>query len=427
MNVKTKYSWAQRKPAKFLLWFCIVVLLDFQFYSPVAGNAYVIKLSNTILIAFLLLLTSKQWFYSKRGMPLYNVIRWLLLSALITMIPAWIIKGQSIPLTFTVLARGELSIVLFFLLWRWQPSISSIEKVILIFGVVYVVLWCYAMYQFPSPTFGHMGEDEIWDEGRGIVRINFLGRGNVILAFFVSLNRFKNQKKGKWLFLAIVFFIFNVLQVTRQLILWPLLIAVIYILWRNKKLCIVTIVAISMWYITAPAIKVSDDTVIGSMINLSQKQYEDQEKGDENIRVTEYRYFFSEWNTNPITMLFGTSTPHANSSFGQWYTSNVVTTQNIFLSDVGYAAMYAKQGIFGLVLYIFLFYMAMRKKVAREITYTKMWFAFLILGNIAASWYCAADFVLCTALCSYVMIREAQNRNTSNTVKHEIFRNDTRI
>lgn len=402
--------WAQSKPRDFIIVFSIIIILLYQCYSPnTIGNAFLFKLLNTVVVIWMLIYTYKQWMFPKKGLPLYNILRWMLFSICITMVPALVIKDQSIPLSFTVLARCELVILVFFLLWKWQPDVHSLENVILIFGVLYIVLWLYAFTQLPTMVFGYVAEDSDYlSADRGIVRINFIGRGNVIMAFFLSLNRYKNNKKIKWLLLAIFFFVFNVLQVTRQLIVWPLLVALIYMLWRNKKLVIASILCVGLWSIFSPKIKMSEDSLIGSMVNITQNQFEKSEGGEEDVRVKEYQYFFTKWHDDFITMLFGTSQPNGNSAFGEWYYYKLIPQKQIILADVGYGSMFAKQGLLGLILYACFFITAIKMKVPKERMYTKLWFYFMIFANIAASWYYMADFVVCSAICAYVLIKAKQ-------------------
>ncbi len=398
-----------RREYRFLLLFSIITLLAYQFYGAVFLNQFLIKLSCTLLVAGIAVYVWKRIVVSKKNIPFYNLCRGLTFVVFFSMVMSWIFKEQSIPLSFTVASRNVLQILLFFYLWKVKPSQDALEKYILVFGFLYIILWSYAMMKVPEIVFGHMGEDGIFDESRGMIRINFVGRGNLIIAFFLCLNKFKNTNLKKWLLLAALFFVFNVFQVTRQLILWPVIVGIGYLLWNRKKWCFGVITFVITLYLFLPTLKFSDDSIWGSMINLSERQAKSQQSGDDDIRIKAYRYFFSEWHDNPLTFLLGTGQPHGASKFGLWYQNKVMVGQNYFLSDVGYASMYASYGLIGLLLWVILYIKGVKLKVSRTLDYTRMWFAFLILANIAAAWYDKPDFLIPTLICLYLMGQDKIN------------------
>lgn len=393
----------KKQESRFLLLFSIITLMAYQFYGAAFLNQFLIKLSCTLFVAGLVVYVWKQIAVSKKSIPFYNLCRWLTFVVFFSMVMAWTFKGQSIPLSFTVTARNTLLIILFFYLWKVKPSRDVLEKYILGFGFLYIILWSYAMMKLPEVVFGHMGEDGSFDESRGMIRINFVGRGNLIFAFFLCLNKFKEKQLKKWLMLAVLFFAFNVFQLTRQLILWPMIVGLLYLFWNKKKWCFLTIMVAFALYSFLPTIKFSDDSIIGSMINLTEQQAKSQGRGEDDVRIKEYRYFFTEWHNSPITFLLGTGQPHGASKFGLWYQQKVQDTQKFYLSDVGYASMFASYGLFGLILWVILYIKGVLFKVSCEVSYTRIWFAFMILANIAAAWYDKPDFLIPTLICLYLM------------------------
>lgn len=392
-----------KRERRFLLQFGVITLLAYQFYGAIFLNQFLIKLSCTLLVASIIVYVWKQIAISKKNIPFYNLSRWLTFVVFFSMAMTWIFKDQSIPLSFTVAARNTLQIVLFFYLWKVKPSRDALEKYIIGFGFLYIILWSYAMIKLPELVFGYIGEEGTFDESRNMIRINFVGRGNLIFAFFLCLNKFKYTQLKKWFLLAVLFFAFNAFQLTRQLILWPMLVSIVYLLWNSRKWCFLTIIIVFSLYLYIPTVKFSDDSVIGSMINLTERQVESQKSGEDDVRIRAYSYFFTEWHDNPITFLFGTGQPHGASTFGLWYQQKVNDAQKYFLSDVGYASMFTSYGLIGLLLWIMLYTKGILFKTSRELSYTQMWFAFMILANIAAAWYEKPDFLIPTLICLYLM------------------------
>lgn len=398
----------------FILLFGFMTILAYQFYGAHFMNPFVIKFSCTILIAFLLLYTNKYLLINRNDIPFYNITRTIFFSMLCAMLMTFLFKGQSIPLSFTIMARSALQILFFFFLWKCKPSRSELETYIIIFGFLYIILWCYAMYKFPTITFGDLTSSGEFQE-RGILRINFVGRGNLIIAFFICLNKFKVNVKDniKWIMLSIIFFIFIVLQTTRQLILWPFVIGLLYLVWENKKMFFIFCIIIVICFFVAPEIKFSDDSLVTALLNQTESQLDNQRLGQDDIRVLAYKFYFTEWHDNVLTFLFGTGMPHGASDFGRWNFLYVNERLRIFSSDVGYAQMFEMFGLFGLFLFVRLFIKGVSSIVSPSLAYTRLWFFFMIPGNIAAAWYIKPDFMIPTVICLYLMGQDIIARKSS--------------
>lgn len=391
-----------KKELSFLIQFSIITLFAYQLYGGHFFNQFLIKISCNILILLLLLYTFKYLIKSRDSLPFYNIVRTFLFVALCSILMTYIFKGQSIFLTFNLYTRGALQILIFFYLWKTKPNKEILEKYILLFGFIYIILWSYAFYCFPEITFGEVSSSgEIAD--RGIARINFVGRGNLILACFLCLNKFKESKKNIWLITSILFFIFVVFQVTRQLILWTFIVSFFYLVWNNKKIiCISAIICIILYFFT-PKFNISDDSIVGTLLNQTEQQIDNQKSGEDDIRIKEYKYYFTEWHNNPITFIFGTGIPHLTSEYGKWYSLNVQERMRFFSSDVGYAQMFEIFGLSGLVIFIIIFFKGTMAKVSSSMTYVRLWFLFMIPANIAAAWYIKSDFIILTTICLYLI------------------------
>ena len=103
---------------------------------------------------------------------------------------------------------------------------------------------------------------------------------------------------------ACILFVVLVMQLTRQLILWTGIVTLIYIFLSNKKWAIILALVFVFLYIGSSQIEFSDDSVIGSLINISNQEANGQLYAGENPRITEYKYFFSKWSPNIITDIF---------------------------------------------------------------------------------------------------------------------------
>ena len=315
------------------------------------------------------------------------------------MFMSWIFWNQSLYLSYTTTGY-YMFFVIFFYFCKKKITRSSIEKLIVIFGWLYVILWLYALNKVPEITFG-LTEDTVDNSDRGILRINFVGRLSLVFAYFYYLNKCLTNKSKFSIILASTLFVFIVLQVTRQLILWAAVVTVIFIFLRAKKLAVFLAVLFAIFYTGISNIQFSDDTIVGSMINISKLQAEGQLYEGEDPRVTEYKYFFSDYSKNIITDVFGNGVPNINTSYGRYKAQQEMN--GIYLSDVGYPSIYVFLGLIGLLVYVILFIRGTFQKLPEELGYINMFMAFMIPANVAASWYMGADTQLALAICVYLI------------------------
>lgn len=351
--------------------------------------------------------------------PIYNIFKYLTFITLISMVTPFIFWGQSVVLSYRVSA-SMLTIMLFFLFVKKKYSLEEIETYIWILAIVYIVLWLYAYTQLPYVTFGYSDEDVLTDESRGMLRVNFLGRNSLILAYFMALVKWSSTRKKSFLAIAIVFYVFIVLQLTRQIILWSMLVTILYMLKRNKaKLFSAIAVGVLAVMLVLPNIKVSDDSIIGSMINLTERQVETQQSGDDDVRVREYEHYFTAWHTNIVEDILGSGQPHSESSYGRMNT-RMQDMYGFYLSDVGYAMMFAVTGIVGLALYLLLFWKGATARMPRQLEYVNLFMLYMIPANIAASWYSGPDCRVALAVCGYLIYRYRLSASKSPVMKAKV-------
>ena len=170
---------------------------------------------------------------------------------------------------------------------------------------------------------------------------------------------------------------------------------------RAKKMAVSLAILFAIFYTGMSNIQFSDETIIGSMINISKLQAEGQLYDGEDPRVTEYKYFFSDYSKNIITDVFGNGVPNINTSYGKYKAQQEM--KGIYLSDVGYPSIYVFLGLIGLFVYVFLFIRGTFQKLPEELGYINMFMAFMIPANVAASWYMGADTQLALAICVYLI------------------------
>lgn len=381
----------------------IYTIVCFQFYKYIGLNIAVTKF---LLFAIIPLMFGICWktIMLRHQSPLFRLMRWILFSTAFSMVSAWVFREQPLMLSYRISAYLFV-FLFFFYLCKVKPSLKFLENYILILGLLYVVLWLFAFSQLPNRVFYGGGEEDlIEDVSRGIERINFTGRLSMILAYFLCLVRFSLTKKRIWLYATFFFFVFLVLQLTRQLILWTALATVIYIYSFSKKYFFIGLIIVLSGGIFLKNVRLSEDTVIGAMIALTEAQAKNNNyKSDEDIRITAYKFYMGDFSKNAVTDVIGNGMPHADSSYGKSHI--LAQNKGLYLSDVGYAKIYVINGIIGLLLYLMLFVFSLRKKIPQNLAYAQLFIIFLIPANIAAGWYSTPDCQIALSTCIYLIMR----------------------
>lgn len=383
------------------------IILCMQLYNWVGIPLVYRKVSLFVMPIVIMLVSIKTYFNNSKDV-IVRLFKWLIISNVVAMFSAWVFWGQDLSLSWRSMAP-YFCVMLFFYFVKVKPRYDLLKKIILILGGVYCIFWLYAMSRFPEVTFGITADDSMSDNlTRGIYRINFTGEIFIIPSFFMALNNIYTEKNNKklWFLLTVTFYIFIILQVTRQLILWTSVIAIIYIFFKNKKLSIFvgSVFIIIYGLFSSSIIKLSDDTVLGALVNLSEHQMNNSYVNEEDVRITEYRYFFTDYSKNFITDMVGNGMPHDESLYGKRYLE-LKDSQGLYLSDVGYPSMYVTNGLIGLLIYVSLFIRMSIVGLPNDKMWLRMYMIYMLFANFTASWHSLVEGQLLIAVVGYLIYR----------------------
>lgn len=341
-----------------------------------------------------------------------GVMRAIFLCMIFSFFVSLVVWNQSLILSYRVSA-SLLAIIYFFILRKAKPTINQIEKLVFIFCAIYILCWLYGISQAPNVVFGGGEERGINDE-RGIYRLYVPGKGILILTLFLTLNKFILTNKYLWLFAAVVLFGIIVLHVIRQVIAFSFLVSSYYFL-KNAKYKIMWAAASAIIAVFILTMNINDDSVVGNLLSKTERQVSNQQSGEDDIRVREYKYFFTEYSDNLFTQLFGNGKAHSFSPLGKMETE-VQVRKKYFASDVGYAAIYIRLGLIGLVLYAILFFKVFTQKVPVRFKFAQLHIVYMLFANIAASWIFHDVIIICISV--YVLEMVQKDRKKAGIIKH---------
>ena len=383
-----------------------ITLILYNFFSFRYINVDIMKLINMVISLGLLLITLPLSISSRKYYNKYtNFIRGVLFLTILSIFSSWMFWEQSIVLGFRV-TYVSFCIGFFFLLVYYQIPLSVIEKYVIIVGIAYCLAWLLGFVTLPNSIFGSFrGEDEgVINDSRGLVRMMITGKTSVVLAYFLSLTKFSYGGGKKFLVLGGLFFTFIVLMVTRQIIIFSFLISMLFLFRNNKgRYIIVLIVLIGYSLID----RINKLPVLKALTELTESQIIDN-RTEENVRIKEYKYFFTDYSQNTLSKIIGNGYPHLESKFGKRY-KKIQKDKRYFLSDVGYARMYADLGLVGLLLYLAIFIKTSLTKCDKNYMFARLFMIYMLFANIGADWYAKIDGILAICVCTYLLGRSNKN------------------
>ena len=397
----------EEEKRRFTLWqeifMYVATLCAFQLYNYVGFEP---RFVHALLYLFILctLFFCAKTCLGTNAPQLFNLMRWIWIVTFFSIFMSWMFCRQGLVLGAKATAQ-YLVFIFFFYLCQVRPPIEKMERYIWFFGFLFVLLWIYAASQFPLNVFGYSEDEEITDVSRGIERIRgFIGRLSLIFAFFLAINKFYDTKKKIYILFAVLFFFVLVMQLGRMLIFSTGIVTIFYV-WIRSRGILITIACILVAAVLSGLsfMEIDDNSVVGSLINTSEEQYERQKGGREDIRITEYRYMFTEHNRNLATNLLGSGYPNANSPYGK-YVKRLNSMRMIYFTDVGYGDMYATTGLIGVLLHFLLYFKCLKVPLPQHLHYVKLFVLFLIVSNLTSDFYARVDGQIAMSVCVYIMI-----------------------
>lgn len=378
-----------------LMKLAILYLFPFLHYwgfRYVEFNLTAIKALYFVAIPLMMLYVGNTLFQKKQSI-LFNKMRTITFLIFISIIMAFLFNGQSVSLGYRATAP-ILGIVFYFYIKKVGFTIKEIECFIWINVCVYTLLWLYALTQAPLPIFT-VDQDIQLNDDRGIFRIAIVNRACIMMGLFYSINCWVVKKKKRFLALSILMFILIVSMTIRQMIVISIVVVIFYLFKKIKYIWLYAVMVFLL--LNLVSITIPKDSILGRLIELSERQADNNKYGETNVRILEYEYYFLEFPQNIVTSLLGNGVPHSDSSYG-FKELRINDAKKFFRSDVGYANLYLLIGVVGVFVVIQLLYYSMRHKVPNEMAYTKMFMFYVALANIASTAFTFDILFVCIAV-----------------------------
>ena len=254
---------------------------------------------------------------------------------------------------------------LYFSLLIFKIEPKRIKKIVIIFYFITLLIFLTEYIVFPNSIFSWRSE-----ERRGGISIFFYGQGFTFLGAFYFLQRFFNKREILPLILFSLSFISLFFLTLSRMNLLALIIGIFYILYFsnfNRKFLFgfgVLLLGFLLFFFS---------TSFNSIKNESASQ---AQVIREDIRFTAQKHFLFELQGGVLTHMFGNGFPGGDSKLQSQ--STYANSKGLYTADIGLTGIYSYFGIFGLLIWIFLFFSVFRIPNENNILFLKAYFLALL-------------------------------------------------
>ena len=367
------------------LFLYLTPIVYWGFYYYVGFSSSITKLPCFVLTFLLIILYFRELFTKKYQKGSYSkYVKFFIILLLVSMFMAYFFWGQGISLGFRS-TSWYFVFLYYFVLLKYKPSSAEVFRLIILFSIVYVLLWSISLLNAPVPLFA---SDEELNDSRGVFRIIIRSYDIVCLGYFCCLCKLHNNRVNPLLLaITVLFFVMVLLGLTRLIIAATILITFVYLFKRMgvtgkviSTICVV-LVMISFSSVLNYIAERDKSGIVSSMIDVTDTQLADVDEDNSNWRIIEYKMGLWEYPRNIVTYVFGSGIPHPESSYGK-YEASLMTNKSFNRSDAGYPALLISFGLFGLLLFIALFFKAGRQKTLEDAVPFKLFIIFIAIINI---------------------------------------------
>lgn len=355
---------------------------------------------STFLAGLLAFVLSIRYTFVKRvGFVL--PVQLIVLSIFIGLFSAYISWGQGFSDNIKASFPYMIWVFFFYMLHRKIP-VDYLERIIVGFGIAYVLIYVYQYSHSATPLFG--GVEEFGEDRGGVKRIDFAGSSLLTLMGLISITKFTTEKKYKlfWITLALICFLITVLQVSRQSIAALLFVYFFHFmkdLKTYKKIIFLVAIVFALFYFQN-----SKNPIIESLLDAQRR---DMQEGQDYIRLVAANFFLTDFSPDNFSRIFGNGVPYALNSQYAIYMFELSQYSGFYLSDIGLVGLYTMFGILPILAYLMIWWKSIKFRVPPQYYYVKYFLWVLLITSLSSNSIFSLDaiFAIISTLYIYQVVR----------------------
>lgn len=318
----------------------------------------------------------------------------------------WVSVIATMPFLFAYL--------FFFILMKLQVDKALIEKTLKILVVCSLVMYLANLAVFPNKIFGESQEE--YDMSRGFARLGVPMIEIVVIYLLYSIYEWMVTRRKKWLIWIGITLVLIVMSLTRQVILFSLVFGLLFVLKRARMSIRVGVVLLSVifYYFVLPQIP-----IYKTMMELSEEQAEKNKYEKEDIRITAWRFYTTENQTNSVTPFLGNGIPsEGNSVWGIKHMKTIYYEyggNGCFTVDVGWAGFYWLFGLFATLALMTIMIKAIIRKKPDKQSYMSYGILFFLITSITSGPILFSQHIVSLCLILYLIYGNSKIYSRNNT------------
>ena len=365
------------------LFFYLAPLLSYQLYNYNGIPHVINRLCGFGFTTLLLIAVGLNPVVRASSQKTDKILKCILVSILISYVMAFVFWWQS-PISSYLGSINYLNLVFFyFYLKKYDIKQHEIITLFFIYSALYIFLTLYGWSVAPNKVFGYV---DVYDEDtlnmdRGLARLFLPGSTLLVSTLFYSLSKIlMGAKKLIWGGITVVLFLFCCSDLIRFKIMSVVLAAMYFVLKTNKMSFKLLLYFILLILSVSYVIIICFPDVVEGLVLLTQYQFESAGGQDDGFtRYYEYLFFFTEFNNNPITYIFGNGTPR-DGEFVRYLFA--MKDKGYYNDDVSYSTIFIALGVVGLIQYFRLLYRGATLKMKPKMTFLTAIIIYIAIANI---------------------------------------------
>lgn len=350
-----------------------------------------LRFGGAVLVALIIIL-DYIYFRTNKIKRNYNGILGVIFAGVITsLLSAYIFHGQGVGLSVWV-SHSVFYYLLYYFLHIIKLKPEELNKLIVTMGLIYFGAYIVQYVIYPFTLFNFRIQ-----ESRGTIRIFLYGSTFLLYAYYYYINKFYLENKFKHIALALVLFLFFILNGSRSTLLIVVSITAISLVVSKKVKSRFLIIFLFMIAGTSMLIAFKD--IFLALLEVSSEQMGQE---TEDIRVRSMKFFMTKFQPNNWTYIMGNGMGHQASAYGlQIYSYKVL--YGFYQTDIGIVGEVAIYGALFVIGGISAFVAIFKQKLTPEYRFMKFYIADLTLSLSTGMTFSVSYFVVITVSMLYIL------------------------
>ncbi len=308
----------------------------------------------------------------------------IILSLIGSMSMAYYTRDQ--PIIQTIFAQRAIYFyLLYFVLHQLKISAKDLERIWIMLGVVYIILFLVQYSVFPKILF-----DAYVRSDRGTIRIYLPGSVYLMISFFFCAQYFFRTNRIKYLILLLLIFVIYILTGGRQILATILLVLILFLMIDRQIKSRIVLAILGLAGVFAGYVLFQG--IIEGILHESERNLG---QGDSYVRFRAVNYYLTDFFKSPIAYITGNGMFFSSSNYGKEI-MYIKVTHHYVLGDIGLFGNYAIYGAFFVWGILYICYKSLVTSIESRYTYIKLMFLTMVISAVIAGGFGQSDTICFT-------------------------------